>query len=442
MTSAYGAIIQISESPLNANVLYTGANDGTVQVTRDLGKTWKNVTPNLPGLPPFTPASTVLASRHAPGRVYATFDGHLNDDDHAYVYVSDDYGTHWHAITAGLPTTPINRIAEHPRDPDLLVVGDRRGVHFTNDRGANWYSLATNMPTVPTMTVTFHPRDNALVAGTYGRGIWILDDAGPLETVTAEAVKKDAFVASVTRGREWNLAARQPRGGEGEFYTANPELEPAISYFVRDGASGNASLSITDARGNVIRTLTGPAGRGLNRVSWDMRMDPPNRATSSRQVAVAQQGGGGRGSANQNGGPLVAPGEYGLAIRIPGVTSELRGSIRVDGDPNDRISAVDRAARQGAALWAYGLQKTLVTARNAMSDAAMPGAEDAMLQAELTRLIGIAGSLSRAVEGFDGPPTADQRRQMQWAYEDATRAISAVNRRRPGASIAPPPRPS
>ncbi len=444
VTPAYGAIIQISESPLNANVLYTGANDGAVQVTRDLGKTWQSVTGNFPGLPAFTPVSTVLASHHAAGRVYATFDGHLNDDDHAYVYVSDDYGAHWRAITSGLPATPVNRITEHPRDPDLLVVGDRRGVHFTNDRGASWHSLATNMPTVPTMSVVFHPRDNALVAVTYGRGIWILDDAGPLETLTADAVKKDALFVSVTRGREWNLAARQPKGGEAELYTANPEFNPEISYFVRDGATGSATITITDARGNAVRTLTGPASRGLNRVAWDMRMDPADRASSPRQVAVAQQGGGGGrggGAREGDGGPLVAPGSYTVAIRLPGIASDLHGSVRVDADPNDRISAVDRTARQGAAQWAYGLQKTLVAARAATRDAS-PAADDAMLQSELTRLIGIAGSLVRGVEGFDGPPTADQRRQMQWAYEDATRAIAAVNRRRPGAAITPPPRPS
>ncbi len=446
VTPAYGAIIQISESPLNASVLYTGANDGAVQVTRDLGKTWKNVSANFPGLPPFTPVSTVLASHHAAGRVYATFDGHLNDDDRAYVYASDDYGAHWRAITSGLPATPVNRITEHPRDPDLLVVGDRRGVHFTNDRGASWHSLATNMPTVPTMSVMFHPRDNALVAATYGRGIWILDDAGPLETLTADATKRDAVLASVTRGREWNLAARQPKGGEGELYTPNPEFNPEISYFLRDGASGSATVTITDARGNVVRTLTGPATRGLNHVAWDMHVDPADRTSPPRQVAVAQQGGagsgGGREGGNQNTGPLVAPGDYGLAITISGIASDLRGSIRVDADPNDRISAADRAARRAAGVWAYGLQKTLVAARAAMRDASGAGTDDATLQMELMRLMGIAGSLVRGVEGFDGPPTADQRRQMQWAYEDATRAIAAVNRRRPGAAIASPPRPS
>ena len=442
VTSAYGAIISIAESPLAPRVLYTGANDGSVQVTRDLGATWTNVTKNIPGLPPFTPVSGVLASHHVAGRVYATFDGHLNDDDGAYVFVSDDYGQHWRAITAGLPVTPVNRIAEHPRDPNLLVVGDRRGVHFTNDGGAHWQSLNTNMPTVPTMSVLFHPRDDALVAVTYGRGIWILDDVGPLETLTPEGVKSEALLASVTRGREWSLAARQPRSGDEEYYWPNPQFDPAITYYLRDGASGNATITITDLQGAAVRTLTGPAARGLNRVTWDMHMDPADRgAAGSVQLAGGARGGGrGRGGVDAAAGPLVLPGRYNLSIRIPGINRALTGKVTVSGDPADIFSERDRAARQAGLMWTYDLEKTLVVARTAMGSgaAAQPSSDDARVQSELGRLIGITSSLMRGMEGFNTPPTADQRRQMTWAYDDATRAIAMVNRLRPGAGVRVP----
>jgi photosystem II stability/assembly factor-like uncharacterized protein len=97
--------------------------------------------------------------------VYATFDGHHNNDENTYVYVSNDFGQTWRKITNGLPQTTVNRIAEHPRSANLLVIGDALGVHFSNDTGASWHSLSTNMPTVPVRSVVFQARDNALVAG-------------------------------------------------------------------------------------------------------------------------------------------------------------------------------------------------------------------------------------------------------------------------------------
>jgi hypothetical protein len=422
VTSLYGAIISIGESPLDARVLYTGSNDGEVQVTRDLGATWTNLTRNFSGLPAFTPNSHVLPSRLAAGRVYATFDGHLVDDDHPYVFVSEDYGRTWRAITTGLPMTQMNRIAEHPRDPNVLVVAHRRGVHFSNDRGAHWQSLSTNMPTVPTSTVMFHPRDNALVAATYGRGIWVLDDVGPLVALTADAVKSDAVFVSATRGRQWNLFAARPTYGEGEYYSPNPEFDPVISYYVRDGAPG-ATIVISDARG-VVRTLTAPAARGLNRVVWDMRRDSalPDAGSGGR-------GGGRGGGAGAAAGPMVAPGKYHVAIHIQGLGRELAGDFTVTGDSNDGMSAATRAARQKAIDDIYALQKSLAEARRALrSNSSSP--ERQRIEAEFNRLAGITGGLMRAIEGFPSVPTADQRAQLQWATEDATRVI-ATGRRLP-----------
>ena len=237
LSPLFGAITWIGESPMDGRLLYTGTDDGRVHVTRDGGAHWNDVTPNIPGLPPHTYVTTVQPSGFVPGRVYATFDGHFNGDENAYVYSSEDFGQHWRAITTGLPTASIARIAEHPRTPNLLVVGHSRGVHFSNDAGASWHSLNTNMPTVPVRSVVFQARDNALVVGTYARGIWILDDAGPLERLTADAVKSEALIASVTRGREWNRFSLGPTYGASEFRAPNPEFDATVAYYVRDGAN-------------------------------------------------------------------------------------------------------------------------------------------------------------------------------------------------------------
>ncbi len=219
--TAFPSITSIGESPLDAQVLYTGTDDGQVQVSRNGGKNWTNVTANIAGLPHYTYVSTVLPSRYAAGRVYATFDGHYNDDYNPYVYVSEDFGGHWRSIAAGLPETSVNRIREHPHDAHFLVLAHERGVHFSNDGGATWNSLATNMPTTPTDDAIIHPRDNALIVGTHGRGIWILDDIGPLEALTADGVKSDAVLSARCRSRANSARIRRRRAnGHGEFFAA------------------------------------------------------------------------------------------------------------------------------------------------------------------------------------------------------------------------------
>jgi hypothetical protein len=424
LTATFGQITWISESPTDGKVLYTATDDGQIQVTRDGGATWTNVTKNIPGLPPLTFASSVLASRFAPGRVYATFDGHYNNDFRTYVYASEDFGRTWHAITNGLPTTSVQRIAEHPSDANLLVVGHARGAHFSNDRGATWQSLSTNMPTIPVRSVVFQGRDNALVLGTYARGIWVLDDVSPLQKLTADALKQDALFVSATRGRQWNVFSLGPTYGHNEFYAPNPEFDPTITFYVRDAASGQATVTISDAQGQVVRTLSAPAAAGLNSVTWDMHMNAaiPARAQAGR----AGGGGGGRfgGGASLNAGPLVLPGTYSVSIAVPGVARPLVGQLAVQADPMDReFTTAARAGRQAALLDLFALQKRLVAARDAASADA-----GGRLSAEIERLLGVSSSLMRTIESFNSLPTADQRQQMAWLRADAERALNLVRR--------------
>ena len=318
-TSPLGSLTSISESPLNADVIYTGAQDGTVQMTRDGGHSWTNLTPRLNGLPRLTYVSAVVASRHAAGRVYATFDGHYGDDYKPYVLVSDDFGRTWRSLAAGLPETSINRIREHPTNPHLLFLGHERGVHFSNDDGRTWTPLSrvTNLPNVPTDDISIHPRDNAVILGTHGRGIWVLDDAGPLEMLTAQALQSDAALAPIAPAREMILRLPQAWFGQGVFFAPNPSFDAGINYYLRRDAEGPAEIQIANRAGQIVRTLSGPAARGLNRAAWDLRT---NEATQA----------GGRGGAP---GELVPPGTYQVIVKVPGLGRELRGDVNVEADP-------------------------------------------------------------------------------------------------------------
>ncbi len=333
--SPFASLTSISESPLDARVLYAGAQDGTVQVTRDGGKTWTNITSRFPGVPKNTYVSTVLASQHVAGRAYVTFDGHYTDDYLPYLFVTEDFGQTWKSI-GNVATSSINRVREHPRNPKVLVMGTEKGAFFTNDGASSWFplSLVSNLPTVSVDDLVIHPRDNALVLGTHGRGIWILDDMGPLEALTAQVQLQPAALMPLAPARQMITNSPQAWFGTGTFFAPNPDFNAGINYWVRDGAA-NAQIEISDRFGTTVRTLQGPAAKGLNRAAWDMRSNPPAPAADAagRTGAAGRGGGAGGGRGGGAAGPLVAPGTYVVTITIPGVTNVLKGEIKIEADP-------------------------------------------------------------------------------------------------------------
>lgn len=328
-SSPYGSMTAIGESPMDPRVLYTGMDDGTVQVSRNGGQSWSNITSKIIGLPAHTYVSSIVPSHFAVGRVYATFDGHFNDDYKPYVYVSDDYGDTWRSLSAGLLETSVNRIREHPRDANVLILCHERGVHVSNDAGHTWLplSLVTNLPTVRTDDAIVQARDNALVLGTHGRSIWILDDMGPIEALTPAALKEDAVLAPIAPARELIMHRPQAWFGTGTFFAPNPEYGAGFYYYLRDGASGEAQIEISDQGGRPVRTITGPAARGLNRAHWDLRGEPP--APEPNSLPPAGRRGGGRGAL----APLVPPGSYQITVKIPGIGRDLKGTLTVEADP-------------------------------------------------------------------------------------------------------------
>jgi hypothetical protein len=319
-------------------VLYTGAQDGTVQVTRDGGATWTNITTRFPGVPRNTYVSTVLASAHAAGRAYVTFDGHYTGDYSAYLFVTEDFGQTWKPLMGG--DTSINRVREHPRNPKVLVTGTERGAFVSNDGGASVYALSRRggLPTVSVDDIVIHPRDNALILGTHGRGIWILDDMGLLE-LSATAMSGEAALAPIAPARQMILNSPQAWFGTGTFFAPNPDFNAGFHYYLRD-AKANVQIQISDAFGVVVRTLQGPAAAGINRATWDLRGAPPAPAADANAAGgrggAAGRGGGAGGGGGRGGGPLgplVTPGTYTVTITVPGLAQPLRGQFTVAADP-------------------------------------------------------------------------------------------------------------
>jgi photosystem II stability/assembly factor-like uncharacterized protein len=464
--TSYGSITTIGESPLDAQVIYTGSDDGQVQLTRDGGKSWTNITSKISGVPDQTYVSAVLPSKYKVGRVYVTFDGHFNDDYKPYVFVSDDFGATWRSLAAGLPETSVNRIREHPTNPKLLVLAHTRGVHFSNDGGATWTSLATNMPTVWSNDIIFQARDNALVVGTHGRGIWVLDDVGPLEALTSTALNADATLLPIPRARLMSTFSPQAWYGAGEFFAPNPEWDGVIAYNLRDAANSEAAVTVSDGAGKVIRTLKGPMAKGLNRVTWDLRYQPPverdnvptptgrgggeGRGGPPAAVPVGypggaggEEGGGGRGNVPL--GPLVVPGRYTVHVTVPGIATPLTSTVVVEADPLSKFTVADRAARQIVLMRVYEWMKTLgqartsarglVSQRDSIKADLGGGAQTDSIIARVTR---VAADVDRAfttlngqrapIEGWSGLPTLDRRKAVDYGIDEARKAIGELDR--------------
>ena len=173
----YGTITSLSESSLRSGLLAAGTDDGKVQVTRDNGGQWTDVSAGLPE----KWVSRILVSRHDDNRMYVSLTGYREDDFKPYLYVSNKMGRQWRSITSNLPLESINVIREDPRDPSVLYVGTDLGVYVTLDQGKVWYSLCSGLPTTPVHDLVIHPRELELVIGTHGRGVFILDIKSILE---------------------------------------------------------------------------------------------------------------------------------------------------------------------------------------------------------------------------------------------------------------------
>jgi photosystem II stability/assembly factor-like uncharacterized protein len=437
--SNYGTITNIDESPLDANVLWAGTDDGNLQVTRDGGASWTNVVGNVPDLGDRSYVSQVTASSHEAGRAYVTFDRHFDDDYRPYVYTTDDFGAHWSRITDGLPEWSVNAIAEHPHTPDLLFVGNEIGVFVSTDRGGSWHRMQ-GLPTVPVDDIVVHPRDDDLVLGTHGRSIWILDDLAPLESAArAPVFTEAAHLFPVPEATERFRLGGWPFWGD--LYVAeNPPDGAVIRYWLNEAAEDSVKLTVTDAAGGELRSLKPASDAGLHEVVWDLREDVPG-------VEPPAPGEGGRFFRAPR-GPLALPGTYLVQLEVG--DDVMQEEVTVVLDP--RVQNPDRAAliaRHDAARSAAILSGTQRQAQQAvrrlsgqLADAKKliqaADADDALaseadsLRNELDSLgaeIGRAG-VGRAAFGIERAaeaPSADELWAIDHAWETLPPLVERVN---------------
>lgn len=401
-TSAFGNIVALAESPLKEGLIFVGTDDGLLQVTEDGGGAWRKVA-TFPGVPELTYVSRIEASRHDPDVVYLAFDNHKNGDFKPYVLRSRDRGRSFESITGDLPARgTVYALAEDPVRKGLLFAGTEFGVFFTLD-GAHWTPLKGGLPTIAVKDLAIQAREGDLVAATFGRGFAILDDLTPLRLVTPELLAKPGVLFPVRKADLYipaqPLGARDT-GFQGDaFYAApNPPFGAVFTYFLKDDAKGlkaarhaaekrekdparptwdalrtealdappEVILTVTDAAGQPVRRITGPAKAGMHRVAWDLRYPAPDPVSLKPHEEGAPWN-------HQPKGPLAAPGTYtvSLALRSQGRTIPLGEAQTFQAVPlgAEQLSPAEAAALQAFHGRVAQLQRAVLGAVRLMDEA-------------------------------------------------------------------------
>jgi hypothetical protein len=281
----HSTITALAESPVRAGLLYAGTDDGNVWLSRNDGATWENLTTRFPGVPKNTWVSRIEPSAADSSVFYVAFDGHRSNDFTPYVYMTSDYGRTFRSIAANLPTGGpdfVHVIREDPYNEKLLFVGTDVGAYVSTDRGGSWRKFMTGLPTVPVHDLRIHPREHELIAGTHGRSIWIVDIA-PLEQMTDSVrARSVALFAPKVAYQYGQQTVEGQAAGHKVFEAPSPAYGADIWYRLSSGSRRDTTrLVITDASGDTIRTLTGPGGAGLHKVTWDFRGKAPKTAPLS-----------------------------------------------------------------------------------------------------------------------------------------------------------------
>ncbi|MBI3406540.1 MAG: glycosyl hydrolase, partial [Acidobacteria bacterium] len=338
----YNVVFSLAESPIQKNMLWAGADDGLVNVTRDEGKTWTNVTPRdwPEGI-----ISQIDPSPHSAESAYVAMDRHKFDDFTPYIYKTHDGGKSWTRINNGIPNgTFVRAVRVDPKRKGLLFAGTEMGVYVSFNDGDLWQPLQLNLPVAPVNDLVV--KDDDLVLATHGRSFWILDDISPLRQMSAAVAAADAHLFNAATALRWRPAGGFGRGFAGE----NPPNGAVLYYYLKADAKEEIKLEILDKAGKLVRKYSSaekrvegaprpegfeperppdrlPVKAGLTRFVWDLRHETPTLLAN----AIYDMG--------QPNPPMAVPGSYTARLTVAG--KQYTAPIEVKLDPRVKTSPAD-----------------------------------------------------------------------------------------------------
>jgi len=393
--SQWPAIVSLGESPKRAGVIWTGTDDGTVSVTMDNGATWRNVSGNIPGLKKWAYVGEVVPSRYDAGRAYVVVANYRQNDYAPYLWVTEDSGSTFTRIDAGLPGEVTRTLTEDPRNQEVLYVGTETGLFVSLDRGKVWKRFQANLPNVRVDEIAIHPRDNAMVVATHGRAVFVLDDLSPVqELAAAKQATRTLTIFTPTRALQWKYKddRNDEFWGHQWFTGENPPADAVIQYHV---VSAPRALMVRISSGErVVREMLVPEAKravGIHAMCWDMRhapisvaaaaaagggaggagarpsVDPPVPGTRAplpdagyrprNPCGTPAGGGGGFGGGGANVGPYVTPGTYTVSLVVENTVVDSKPLVVV-ADPEVRLTAQQRTAYDRLAMELHDQHRT------------------------------------------------------------------------------------
>jgi photosystem II stability/assembly factor-like uncharacterized protein len=357
--SSFSELTTISESPIDPGVLWIGTDDGLVQVSRDGGLTWTDVTPNVTGVPWGTLVSRVHASSMGRGAAYASFDGHRTGDTRPYLYRTTDFGRTWTPLAGNLPTdVPVRTVYEYPGKPGVVFAGLEFALYMSTDSARTWTRVNSGLPTTRYDDILVHPRTKDIIVGTHGRSIWILDDATPIAEWSASLARKAVHLFPVRDATLFQYWQDFSYRAQGAYAGENPPDGALVSYYLGT-APARVTITITAPGGRTVRTLQGPGAAGvIQRINWDLRHQAP---------PPGGFGGGGEGGSRDalprpprdigDRGPFVAPGVYTVTVDADG--QKASQTVRVRPDPLLPLTLAQHREREAFLLRVSEAQQTV-----------------------------------------------------------------------------------
>jgi photosystem II stability/assembly factor-like uncharacterized protein len=362
----YDTIFALAESPLNRGMIWVGTDDGLIQLTRNDGGSWVNVTPRE--MPQWSTISMIEPSRYDANTAYVAVDRHKLDDNRPWIFMTDDGGRTWRRIDAGLPDGSfVHVVREDSQQRALLYAATETGVFVSFDDGRHWQSLQLNLPRSPVHDLVV--KGNDLVVATHGRSFWILDDVTPLRQVAAAAAASSVYLYTPETGYRLyypDQVDSHPPVGQ------NPPAGILIDYYLPALPAGAISIDILDAGGRVVRHLSSvsaakgeqppewpdqvhpedtlPALQGMNRFVWDLRYDDPVQIPGAFYEGLPPRG------------PMVLPGNYTIRLSYGGQTQTV--PLTVAPDPRDKGSLAGLQQKFALSMEVYRDQDALHRAVN------------------------------------------------------------------------------
>jgi photosystem II stability/assembly factor-like uncharacterized protein len=436
-----GVIYTVAPSPKDINTIWAGTDDGLIQVTRDDGKTWKNVTPAA--ITSWSKISLMDAGHFDVNTAYAAVNRIRCDDLHPHIYKTKDGGKTWKEIVNGLPDNPVNAVREDPKKKGLLFAGTETAVYVSFDEGEHWQPLRLNMPATSIRDLVI--KDDDIVAGTHGRGFWILDDITALRQINSVVANDNAFLyqpGNAIRVR-WSMYTDTPLPQE-EPAGQNPPDGAIIDYYIKEKVAGEITLDIVDNKGKTVRHFSSndkpyaippvniplywirpqqilSAEAGSHRFLWDLHYAPLDLPPSYPISAIYNN------TAPDPTSPWAMPGNYTTKLTVNGKTYQQPLVVKMD--PRVKTSSADLQIQHDVSLRCYEYRKQVMSilketqqlheqvkillpaASGSLAeqlkdlDKNVAGLENAGQQPGLTRVNNALGSLLNTLHDTDMPAT-------------------------------------